>query len=89
MWLGLALPLVGAFCWLVVASKVSTVNNIKRRGLMSNNISFTCVMCRRDGESVDQLFLHCKVAVSIWSSFIERCGVAWCCPKNATVVAES
>ena len=38
-WRGLAPPRVEAFRWLVVAGKISTADNLRRRGLMSESIS--------------------------------------------------
>lgn len=88
VWLGLAPPRVEAFCWLAVASKVSTVDNLRRRGLASNNISDTCVMCGKEGLAI-HMFLQCELAVSIWSNFIGRSGLAWCFPKNIADMVES
>ena len=73
VWLGFAPPRVEAFCWLTVVGKVSTVDNLRRRGLTSNNISNTCVMCGKEG-SIDHLFLQCEVVFRVWSSFIDKCG---------------
>ena len=64
VWLGLAPPRVDAFCWLAVVGKGSTVDNL-RRGLTSNNNSNTCVMCSKEEEFVDNLFLQCEVAFKV------------------------
>ena len=88
VWLGLAPPWVEAFCWLVVVDKVSTVDNLRRRGFTSNNLSNNCVMCGKE-ESINHLFLHCEVAALAWSNFIQKCSLAWCCPKNIAGMAES
>lgn len=58
VWLGLAPPQVEAFCWLVVVGKVSMVDNLRRRGLTSNDMSDICVMCGNEEELVNYLFLH-------------------------------
>ena len=65
VWLGLALPRVEAFCWLVVTGKISIVDKLRRRGLASNNISSTCVICGKEKESAIYLFPHCELVVSI------------------------
>jgi len=36
-----------------------------------------CVMCKKHGESVDHLLLHCDVARVVWSSFYSLFGVEW------------
>lgn len=76
----LAPPRVEAICWLVMAGEVSMVDNLIR-GLTTNSFSYTCVMYGKE-ESVNHIFLHCEVAVSIWSNVIGKCGIALCCPKS-------
>lgn len=39
-----------------------------------------CCMCKRDGLSVDYLFLHCEVA--LWSVFYSRFGLSWVMPRR-------
>lgn len=51
VWLELVPPRVEAFCWLAVAVKASTTDNL--RGLTFNNLSNNCVMCRK--ESINHL----------------------------------
>jgi hypothetical protein len=33
-------------------------------------------MCKRDGESVDHLLLHCDIACALWSTFFNRFGLS-------------
>ena len=33
-------------------------------------------------ETIDHLFLHCNVALFIWSFFLKRCGVSWRLPGS-------
>ena len=56
---------VKAFCWLAIAENVSIVDNLRRRGLTAINTSDTCVMCQMKEETVNHLFLHYEVAVSV------------------------
>ena len=37
-------------------------------------------MCKRSGESVDHLFLHCSVAMELWSMVFGMFGVHWVMP---------
>lgn len=62
---------------LVVTGKVSTVDNQRRRGLMSDNISNICTLYRMEAESINHRFLHCKVTSLVWYHFINRCGISW------------
>lgn len=59
-------PWVEAFCWLVIASRVSTADML-RRGITSDGISDNCVMCRSMEETTNHLFIHCEITSSIWS----------------------
>ena len=34
-------------------------------------------MCKRNGESVDHLFLHCPIATDLWSMVLGLFGVTW------------
>ena len=34
-------------------------------------------MCKSNGESVDHLFLHCPVAMDLWSMVLGLFGVSW------------
>lgn len=54
---------VEAFCWLAVAVKVSTVDNLRRRGMTSINLFDICLKCGKEKESVNHLFLY-------WGDFI-------------------
>ncbi|KAG7985003.1 hypothetical protein I3843_03G002700 [Carya illinoinensis] len=41
-----------------------------------------CCMCKKNGESVDHLFLHCEVARTMWAYFFTGLGVAWVMPRR-------
>eukprot|EP00268_Persea_americana_P006999 TRINITY_DN12556_c0_g1_i1.p1 TRINITY_DN12556_c0_g1~~TRINITY_DN12556_c0_g1_i1.p1 ORF type:complete len:120 (+),score=23.18 TRINITY_DN12556_c0_g1_i1:824-1183(+) len=56
VWLRLVPLRVEAFCWLAVAAKVSTIDNLRKRGLMYSSISYVCVMCRMEAETVTIFF---------------------------------
>jgi len=34
-------------------------------------------MCKKSGESIDHLLIHCKVARKLWSSILNLLGVEW------------
>ena len=38
-------------------------------------------MCKCNGESVDHLFLHCLVAMDLWSMVFGLFGVSWVMPQ--------
>jgi hypothetical protein len=39
-------------------------------------------MCKKCGESIDHLLLHCEVATELWSSLFQLFGVAWVMPRR-------
>ena len=47
-------------------------DNLQKRGLI---ILDCCVMCRSDGEDIDDLFLHCGVARELWVFIFSLLGV--------------
>jgi hypothetical protein len=38
-------------------------------------------MCKIGGESIDHLFLHCMVAIELWSMILQLFGVVWVMPR--------
>jgi hypothetical protein len=50
----------------------------KRRAIIINK----CCMCKRDGESVDRLLIHCDIASALWSAIFSRFGLAWIMPRR-------
>ena len=47
------------------------------------------MLCDKEEESVDHLFLQCEAAFRVWSNFIGKCDFSWCCLKSIVDVAES
>lgn len=89
VWMGLVPLRVEVFCWLVIATKVSMTDNLRRRVLTTSSISNICVMCHKKEETVNCLSLHCEVAAGIWGHFFSKCGVAWCSSENIIDAIES
>lgn len=44
------------------------------------NIVDDCVLCQKEGKTIDHLFLHCEVTSCVGCHFINRCGLMWCSP---------
>jgi hypothetical protein len=41
-----------------------------------------CFLCKRDGESVNHLLLHCDVASTMWNNIFTRFGMSWVMPSR-------
>ena len=57
-------PRVAFFSWSTSLGKILTTNNLCKRRIV---VLDWCYMCKRCGESVDHLLLHCPVACELWS----------------------
>jgi len=79
IWRVKALKRVAFFVWTAVLGKILTHDNLRRRGIV---VVEWCVMCKKHGESVDHLLLHCDVAWIVWSSFYRLFGVEWVMPSS-------
>jgi hypothetical protein len=41
-----------------------------------------CCLCKRNGESVDHLLLHCDVASTLWGALFTHFGMSWVMPRR-------
>lgn len=67
-------PRVEAFCWRAVASKIMTIDILRRKGVITDPILDIYSLCGRERELIDHLFVHCNVACFIWGHFLKLCG---------------
>jgi hypothetical protein len=79
VWKSKAPPRVAFFVWTAVHSKILTLDNLGRRGLVVVN---RCWLYESDVESVDHLFLHCAAARDLWIAFFARFGLCWVMPRS-------
>eukprot|EP00268_Persea_americana_P066181 TRINITY_DN8959_c1_g1_i2.p1 TRINITY_DN8959_c1_g1~~TRINITY_DN8959_c1_g1_i2.p1 ORF type:complete len:185 (+),score=22.54 TRINITY_DN8959_c1_g1_i2:2665-3219(+) len=82
LWAGLALLRVTMFCWFVVAGKVSTTNNLKKRGIVSRVISNLCLLFGKDKKVIDHMFVHCELFCFLCSCFLVKFGVSCHLPRS-------
>lgn len=66
---------------------VSTADNL-RRGITSSSILDVCVVCRRERETIDLLFIHCGVAYCISYHFTKQCGLCWLLASAISILAK-
>jgi hypothetical protein len=39
-------------------------------------------MCKKNGELVDHLLLHCEIAGALWNTIFSNVGLAWVMPRR-------
>ena len=70
---------VAFFTWLVAHGKILTIDNLCRRRIW---VLDWCFMCKRAGESVNHLMLHCEYAQELWSMIFCMFGISWVTPHS-------
>jgi hypothetical protein len=70
---------VAFFAWTAALGKILTVDNLRKRKII---IVDRCYLCKRDGESVDHLLLHCDVASTLWNHVFSWFGMSWVMPRR-------
>ena len=79
LWHSKVSPWVAFFSWTTALGKILTIVNLRKRHLV---ILEWCYMCKRCGESVDHLLLHCPFAFEIWSMVFCLFGICWVMPQR-------
>ena len=51
------------FWWTTIHGKIVTIDNLIKRGFQISN---RCYMCKREEESINHLFLHCRFSFKVW-----------------------
>jgi hypothetical protein len=62
------------FVWSATLEKILTADNLSKRKII---IVDRCYLCKRDGETMDHLLLHCDVASTLWNHVFSRFGMSW------------
>jgi hypothetical protein len=62
------------FAWSAALRKILTLDNLRKRHVI---VIDRCCMCKRNGESVDYLLLHCEVARALWNAVFSHFGLSW------------
>jgi hypothetical protein len=70
---------VAFFGWIAALGKILTHDNLRK---MSIVVVEWCCMCKKNGESVDHLLLHCEVAARLWNYVFTLFGVEWVMPRS-------
>uniref|UniRef100_A0A7N2MNQ6 Reverse transcriptase zinc-binding domain-containing protein n=1 Tax=Quercus lobata TaxID=97700 RepID=A0A7N2MNQ6_QUELO len=62
--------------------KILTTDNLRKRRII---VLDWCYMCKRCGESVDHLLLHCPIAFELWSLVFCLFGIHWVMPHKRSL----
>ena len=79
VWKSKAPSKVSFFLWTAAMGKILTTENLRKRRLV---VIDWCCMCKRDGESVAHLLLHCPIASDLWGLVFSMFGVDWVMPRD-------
>jgi hypothetical protein len=65
---------VSFFVWTVALGKILTLDNLRKRKVI---VVDCCCICKKSGEFMDYLFLHCEVIRELWNLIFRLFGVEW------------
>ncbi|KAF5446588.1 hypothetical protein F2P56_032204, partial [Juglans regia] len=81
LWRNKAPPKAIFFTWTAALGKILTTDNLRKCRIV---ILDWCCMCKRSGESVEHLLLHCETTRALWVEVFSRIELSFVMP--ATVV---
>ena len=67
------------FVWTAALEKILTMDNLRKRNVV---VVEWCCLCKKSGESIDHLLLHCEVACDLWVSIYNLFGVVRVMPRR-------
>jgi hypothetical protein len=78
IWRVKAPTMVAFFVWSAALGKILTHDNLCKRNVI---VIEWCCMCKKNGESMNHLLLHCEVARELWSYIFILFGIEWVMPR--------
>ena len=76
IWKSKAPPRVAFFVWTAALGRILTTDNLRHRRVL---VLDYCWMCKRNGESISHLLLHCSYATELWNFFLNILGFLGLC----------
>jgi len=70
---------VAFFLWTAALDRILTVDTLKKRGFSLAN---WCCLCKKNEETTNHLFIHCKYTSTLWQLILNLFGVSWIMPNN-------
>jgi hypothetical protein len=66
---------------MIALGKIFTLDNSRKMNVI---VVEWCCMCKKCGESIDHLLIHCEVVTELWSAHFQLFGVAWVMPRRVS-----
>ncbi|KAF5445889.1 hypothetical protein F2P56_031564, partial [Juglans regia] len=79
LWRNKAPPKAVFFAWTAAWGKILTIDNLRKRRLV---ILDWCCLCKRSGETVDHLLLHCEITRALWVEVFSRVELPFVMPET-------
>jgi hypothetical protein len=58
--------------------KILILDNLRKMQVI---VIDRCCMCKKNGESVDYLLIHCEFACVLWNAIFSRFSLSWVMPR--------
>ncbi|QHO20170.1 Putative ribonuclease H protein [Arachis hypogaea] len=88
IWKGFVPPRIELFGWFVLVGRVNTKERLTKLGVNILGDSM-CVLCTKELESVEHLFLRCEVTWQVWCKWLRLLGREWVIPGTVKEMFES
>jgi len=73
---------VVALTWKALWDRIPTKQNLARRKIIDLTASKDCLWCEVVEETSIHLFIHCRMACSVWTKILGWCGINFITPHN-------
>jgi len=70
LWKSSAPSKVIALSWKMLLNRIPTRVNLSRRNVVPPDVNLRCVLCDRDNEMTNHLFINCGVARGVWIALL-------------------
>ncbi|XP_016192211.1 uncharacterized protein LOC107633090 [Arachis ipaensis] len=88
LWRGLVPPRVELFARFVLVGRVNTKERLNRLGIIHHGDNI-CVLCKKEIEFVNHLFLGCEFTWQVWCAWLMTVDRSWAVPKTVKELFES
>ena len=68
---------MGFFVWAAALGRILTTDNLRRCHVI---VLDWCCMCKKSGENISHLLMHCPVAREVWNFIFSIFGIQWVMP---------